>query len=206
MRGQEGLLLGLVERAFTLDGENGAGAGLEQRLEDILHDLTLVKDGRDAVLLRPLVGVEGKAQARGLRADLDVVFLGEFAGLFDERREVKVGLGAGGGDFRAGEPLGGGTAAAELELHGRHSAAGAGEVGFDRRGDRARRHRHQVLHRHQLGLAFDPFLLGGAGGGEAVVDEPALAQHQKRAQGERGSEEGIFAIPVHARLRAFSSG
>ena len=204
--GQQGVLLGLVARAFALDGENGAWAGLDQRFEDELDDLTLVEGGRDAVLLRAFIGVQGEAEARGFGADLDVVFLGELAGLFDEGGEIEVGLGAGGGDLCAGEPLGGGTAAAEFELHGRHGAPGAGEVGLDRGGDRTGRHGHEVLHRHEFGLAFDEFLLGGAGRGEAVVDEPALAQHQKRAEGERGREEGIFTIPVHARLRAFSSG
>ena len=206
MGGGERLFLGLVQGALTLDRKDRAWTGLDEGFDNILDDLALMEDGGYPIFLRPLIGIERKAEAGGFRADLHVVFLRQLTGLFDEGREIKISLSAGGGNLGRRETFGGRTATFEFGLHRGDSALGAGEIRLNCRGHGARRHGRQILHGHQLGLPLHEFFGGGPGSGEPVIDEPALAQHEQRAQRQRRGKEGVFAIPVHTRLTAFSSG
>src|ERR1019366_2361876 len=101
-RGRGGTLLLFLwrERRLPLYGEQRARLRVEQRLHEILRDEPLVKPRRDAIILRPLVGIERKSEPRRLGLHLHLMRLREFPRLLNEGREIEIRVGTGRGHFR----------------------------------------------------------------------------------------------------------
>ena len=118
---REGFGAGLAllggQRFLALDGEDGAGSGADQGINEVMGDEPLAKHRFDQRRLRAFVGVERESETRGGGRDGHALFLGERPGPGDERRQIKKRVGAGGWRLEGGEAGGGGAPAAQLALH-----------------------------------------------------------------------------------------